>query len=350
MGAILMQMNNDLRTVAVPDIFVDEYMPYCNPVFAVVYITGLRWCLYGQSQASRDLSEKLGISEEFVISAWRYWQQEGIVTILNEGDEISVRFLPVGHRKLKAKETKEEKAVSIENAPVYSPEELNLCRQRSAEVRELFATAERILAKPLKYTEMNLIFSLYDWLGLPLGVIAVLLEYCASNGKTNGRYIEAVALDWAKKGIDSAQSATDYITNVTSRYRDILKCFGQGRRDPAPKELEFMDKWLGEYKTPMELVLYACEITLTQTGKAAFPYADTIITNWRNENITTVEQAKSAGEKWAEQANQAAKPKRKASGKASFNNFKGRDIDFDALEKKELEFQMQAYKKTVGDV
>ena len=42
----------------------------------------------------------------------------------------------------------------------------------------------------LSQQDMSLLFSFYDWLGLPMEVIELLLSYCTASGHTGMRYIE----------------------------------------------------------------------------------------------------------------------------------------------------------------
>jgi DnaD/phage-associated family protein len=366
MSVLTLEANNDLRTAPLSTIFIDEYMPYCNPAFAVVYITGLRCSMYGESSGSKELAARLGMTEDFIVEAWGYWQNEGLIVI--DDANYSIRFLPVEHRKPKLQKpadagitVKEQEEVTIKEniisapvptatkpvsaLPMYPPEELDIYAQRSVHAKELFNLAEKLFARPLKYHEINMIFGFYDWLGLPEEVIGILIGYCVSAGKTNCNYMEKIAVDWADKGINNAELAESYITAMTKHYRQILKSFGQGRRDPSPREITYMEKWLFKDKIPIELVLEACEITLAATGGAKFSYTDKIICNWKEKGVKTIEESKKATEEFSETAKRTTKKKIKK----GFHNLMERELDFVQIEKDEFDYLKKLHQKINKD-
>jgi len=380
MGLVNLQMSYDLYSIPLSNVFIDEYMPYANPVFAVVYITGLRHCYHsytvgknGGEMSVGDLSKILGIGENFVIEAWRHWEHEGIVK-LHETEEngMNVEFLAVETKKKKIKAaplrrrarkiTVVEKAVKVaESAPApyvakpkrnltekpsYSVDEIELYSSRSNETKKLFQTAEKLLAKPLSYNDLTVIFSIYDWMRLPLEVIEKLLEYCVENGHRSLRYIEKVALNWAENDIETIEEANDYINTYNRDYREILRALGASRRDPTDKEIEFMKKWLKEFKMSLEILKEACERTLFQTGKANFKYADKIITSWRESGVRTIEDIERADDKHSKEIENKSARKNsviaaKKPTKNKFVNFEGREVDDSDIEKKARELLLK---------
>lgn len=85
------------------------------------------------------------------------------------------------------------KAIPSER-PQYSPAELS-CYLKREDVKRLFQSAQQKLGKTLSSGDMATLFSFYDWLGLPLEVIDLLLTYCVSRGKRG--CIISKKLPWA---------------------------------------------------------------------------------------------------------------------------------------------------------
>ena len=54
-------------------------------------------------------------------------------------------------------------------------------------------------------------------------------------------------------------------------------------------DVSIIDKWKKEYGFNIEMILYACETTVSSIGKASFKYADKILENWHKEGIKTRE-------------------------------------------------------------
>ena len=377
MGLVNLQMSYDLYSIPLSNVFIDEYMPYANPVFALVYITGLRHCYHSSvsfkandEMTVSDLSKILGISENFVIEAWRHWESEGIVR-LHETEEngVSVEFLAVETKQKKTKvkvapQRRSRKIVIKENVPAekaapyvaktklqisdkptYTPDEISLYTSRNKETKNLFKTAEQVLGKLLSHNDLTVIFGLYDWLRLPPDVIELLLNYCVSNEHRSLRYIEKVALDWSENEITTIDQAEDYIKTFNKDYREIMRSFGAARRDPTDKEIEFMKKWLKELEMPLEVLKEACERSLYQTGKANFKYADTIVKNWRESGIRTLEDIATVDNdrtKETEKKEERTSAKRGTKQtKNKFVNFESRDVDYSDIEKKERELLLK---------
>jgi DnaD/phage-associated family protein len=205
----------------------------------------------------------------------------------------------------------------------------------------MFNMAERMYGKALTYNDMNLLIGFYDWLALPVPVIEVLLDYCVSNNKKNSRYLEKVALNWADSGITTVDEAEAYIKTFNGDYREILKALGHSRRDPNPKEIAFMRKWLREYSMPLELILEACGKTVIQTGGTSFTYVDKIISSWHEKDIRTLEKAQADEKEYRVSRKPAPvvhSVKPAVRQKSRFANYKGRDWDYAELERLAAEY------------
>ncbi|RAZ87372.1 primosomal replication protein N, partial [Klebsiella oxytoca] len=65
----------------------------------------------------------------------------------------------------------------------------------------------------------------------------------------------------------------------------VMKAFGIVGRNPGTAEMEFMKKWFREYGFDSSLVAEACNRTIRATGAASFPYADKILSGWRENGV-----------------------------------------------------------------
>jgi len=177
----------------------------------------------------------------------------------------------------------------VQDRPQYSIEELTVYRAQSKDVERMFSKAEQALGKLLKYTDMNIIFGLYDWLRLPTDVIEYLLSYCEDHGHRNLRYIEKCAIDWADNGVDDLEKALVYVQTFDRGYRSILKQMGKLSAFPTPAQRGLMDKWLHEMKMPLEVILAACDKTTLNAEKPSLSYVDGILTKWFKKGIASMD-------------------------------------------------------------
>lgn len=299
--------------------FIETELPVAPPLYVSVYLMTL---VVGRDSAK--VAEKLHATESDVLRAWAYWMDR---KVMQKGEESK----PPQRRTL----------VSSER-PDYPPAELAMYI-KNQDVKNLFESAQKKLGKMLSHQDMSLLFSFHDWLGLPLDVIDLLLSYCTANGHKGMRYIEKVALGWAEEGIDTVEKAAEYIELRKTGFRTILQSFGQNRL-PVPAEENYMKKWLKEYKLPIELIKMACERTVLQTGKASFPYADSILRQWRDAGVKdgtgVAELDKAFAAKKSQNHQAGQKPAKKEPPKPKQNrfiNYTQSEWDFAELERLERE-------------
>ncbi|MCL2234819.1 MAG: DnaD domain protein [Defluviitaleaceae bacterium] len=212
---------------------------------------------------------------------------------------------------------------------------------RNPEVARLFRLVDDTLASQLSDTDRKMYLHFYDELGLPVDVIHFMLKFCLERGKRGNSYLRTVAENWAEQGIDSIQEAEEYIGLFNNEYREILRNFGITARDPIPKEVGFMHRWLKEDVFAMPLIKLACEKTIMSTGKPNFPYADGILAKWKAENITTVEQAEALQQEYYDNVKKFKRPleqvERAKPKPNKAQNYTGRTWDYDKLNRMERE-------------
>lgn len=289
-GLIKLQVNS--RTTAIDNEFIDRYMNRPDSaVFSLIYIYALRCAIAGIGIENKVIADKFQILESDVVKAWRYWEKEGILALHKNKGEYIIEFLNIGYIEESVKKEAAATAIPkmiIETKPTYNPRDISKYSQSNPEVQELFGMAQVLLGKTLSSNDLSTLFGLYDWLGLSLEVIAVLLTYCGKNRKPM-RYIEKTAIDWVEKGINTSEDAENYLNMYYSEYKEILDCFGIKNRMATDDEKGYMNGWLKKYRMPLEVIKVACNKTVNKTGQVSFPYADKIIQNWAEKNIRSVE-------------------------------------------------------------
>ncbi|NLK22147.1 MAG: DnaD domain protein [Epulopiscium sp.] len=343
----------DLFTTPISNEFIDSYMPKANGNFVKVYLYGYRFCYHQkQTLTSKEMAERLDLLESDVINAFQYWKEQGLMEFeWNEDDTIYIVYqMPKTSNKEDFKKDLSKTIpentnvhIRLETKPNYSPEELTIY-MKNPEISRLFKIAERYLGRMLNHNDLRVLYSLYDWLRLPLDVIELVLEHCISNNHRSVRYIEKVAITWAEEGINTVEKAKNRMKIFNKDYRQIMKSFGLNR-DPAPLEIELMDKWIKNLNTPMEIILEACKRTISQTQKPSFQYTDSIITSWNKNNVKTLEDIGILDNAYQQKKNmQIDISSNNTQNKAYYNkpskfvNFKQREWDFEELERLEREY------------
>ncbi|MCL2564192.1 MAG: DnaD domain protein [Defluviitaleaceae bacterium] len=342
MAKIMIETNEERAYTLISNDFIDNFMPGANPVFALIYIYLIRNKNNGLDTSV--IAENFSILESDVLKAFKYWDKAGLIKYeQNESGGISISLGGV------LKKTKAKKAEALEAAreiipsakPKYNPIELEMYKNDYKEIGDLFEFCEHTLGKTLSDTELSTLYSFYDWLRLPIDVIKFLLEYCADKRHRRIKYIEAVAIDWAENKIKSVEAAKDYINIFNKDYREIMNAMGLSGRNPATKELEFMDKWYKEWTLPLELITEGCAKTVIAVGKAQFGYADKILESWYNAGAKTLDDVKNLEaahkEKAASKETAAEAKKEMPKRKSRFTNYEQHVRDYDEIDRLEYE-------------
>ena len=303
-------------TTAVPNFFIDEYMPKANAEFVKVYVYALRYA--GQEVSNGDIAERLGLLESDVVKAWNYWKKVGIVTEV--GDVLVFRTGPVVNNE----KTKEQsvRATRSEIARMF---------RSDGTLSSLCTWVQNSLGKTLSSTELSSLYSIYTELGLPADVITLLVGYCKERGKDNLKYIERVAASWKEKGIDNIDAAEELCRNEEemrreeSRLKEVLGI--RADRKLTDSEKKYIESWTKELGYSPEVIGLAFDQTMLNTGKLSWPYLNTILKNWHGKGLKSTSDIESA------LAGRSSKNK--------FNNFVQKDDDTASLEQAAIRKRMK---------
>lgn len=235
----------------------------------------------GGTVTAEQLCEQMGADEKEINGALAYFAECRALCI--KADHSACFPSPEGQR-----------APTVQDcAPAYDTSEIYEQIADNAELGQLFELAQAILGKMLSGSAVRILYGLYDWLGMPPSVILRLLEYCAGMGKRDMRYIEKVAISWHQMGIMTDEMADTYIKaqDKRSRYQnDIRRILGISGRNLAPSEQRHVDLW---YQTGIdtELIEMAFDYCVRQTGKLSIAYMNKVLLSWREQGISTAEEA-----------------------------------------------------------
>lgn len=324
---------NKNLTVSISSIFIDKYMAKANGTFVKVYLYGLMHSsIPGSNINNSDIANALDILESDVHKAWKYWEKINIIKINANSDDFDIEFLDLTDEIT----PKDEKIT--QSKPSYDPKEISIYINKNPEINHLYNFAESKLGKQFNSNDLSTLFSFYDWLRLPVEVIVMLIEYCSSIDKTNMRYIEKVAIDWADKGINSNEKAESHLKNLelqNSNLDIIRRSLGLSSY-LTDAQMDYVNKWINEYNFSIDLIKYACEQTVLNTGKANIKYVHSILEDWHSKNIKCLDQVLKEKECYKQKnannnSNQSKTAQPKVSKNNKFLNFTQRDTDFDEV-------------------
>ncbi|MDP4118299.1 MAG: DnaD domain protein [Bacillota bacterium] len=312
--------------------FIDKFLPCADGTFVKVYLLGLRQCSNGTSLTDEGIACSLDILESDVHRAWKYWESQGVISLSK--DEKGNRI--IAFRDL-SDEIQKSLPLARPGKPEYSSAEISSYAADHAEMRELLRHAETSLGKPLSSNDQSTIFSLHDWLGLPIEVVTLLINYCVSIGKKSMRSIELMAINWSEHDIDSLEKAEKYLVILqenNSKISSYRRAIGIYDRMLTKAEADYLSEWAYKLNSPVELVKLAAEITALNTGKISLPYMNTMLQDWYSKGIKSAADARAMRNEFKKQT--SCKDTKKSGG---FNDYSCKtEYDYAAIERSALHF------------
>ena len=345
MGRFTIYTDSYVDATIVSNRFIDEYMKDANDAQLKIYLYLIRMMSANLPTSVSEIADKFNHTEKDVMRALKYWEKLRLLSLdydesktlvgIHLQDLSAPKSEPIHETapvisivsRQPAEETKAEEVDPYEK-PSYSLDRLKEFSSQQ-DTKQLFTIAEIYLGKPLTPSDMKSILYFSDCLKFSNDLIDYLLQYCVERGKKSFRYIEAVAISWAKEGITTPKQAEKFSSKYDESVYTIMKALGRNS-SPTSKEVEYISRWTKEYGFSMDVILEACERTVLATDKHRFEYADSILTSWQKANVRVRADIKRIDE--AYQKRRAAKGGSAGTGK--FNQFPQRDdYDFDEHER-----------------
>ena len=221
-----------------------------------------------------DIAKALNLTSADLKRAYDFW-----VTAENSGN---AKVLPP------------TEVVAEQMRPIYKMDDITAAIERDKSLNFLYKHAQVLLGKTLSATDIQILYSFYDYYEFPAEVAVMMLTYAVGREKRNMRYIEKIAIDWAEKGILTVDDAENHIKKLEQRAKrenKIRQALGIADRKLTQTEEQFIGSWANEMKVPLELVPIAYERMINGTGgKFSCAYMNRIFENWLKAGIKTVEQ------------------------------------------------------------
>jgi DnaD/phage-associated family protein len=302
----------------VPKDLVEKYIKMAS--FCAV--KSLLWILdnQGGNFSLSDIAKGIGSSEPDVKEALDYWLSEGVLTVdgrvLENAAELkSDSYLldrKENGRKQPAPVIEKTKPETDGNLLLPTYEQVAVRMDEDKNIAELINHVQFMLGRTTGQDMNARLVQMVDGYGLPIEIILRLIQYCVDIGKTSNAFILGVAKSWYKNEISTLEQADEYINShsrAQSIYNDFRMLTGLTAPQATSKQEEYFIKW-DSYKTSVEMMVYAYEITVEKTGKISFAYMDKIISSWHENGYKTPEDVDNAAK---------AKAKPKNDGGASYD-------------------------------
>ena len=351
MSALILRNHSHNNITIVENDFIDHYMVSANGEYVKVYLLLLRYQnIPDQLPAIPQMADLLENTEGDILRALKYWEKE-LTGICLGGSAArktpakaafhtpSAQSVSV-HEKSSVRQNNGNAPVSDQTADQNLPASRRSLAARR-ELKQILFIAEQYLGKTLTRTDVDAITYFYDSLGFSADLIEYLIEYCVENGHKSMHYIQKVALSWADEHITTVDQARNSSAFYNKTCYSILNAFGIKGRGPASAELDYIRKWLEDGNFELDLILEACNRTISAIHQPSFEYTDKILENWKTGNVRTladVERLDSAFEQEKDRRKTPSGQNRTPSAQqpSKFRNFEERSYNMDELTKELL--------------
>ncbi len=257
--------------------FILDYLPHASDLCIRIYLYGLMLC-YAGAGAETTLSDALGLSNQAVMEAYVYWQQQGLVRIRGEAPLI-VEYLDIEPN---------------EAGGVVPGKYANL----------VSALGSLIAPRQFDFRELK---HVYDWIevyGLDEEAVLELVSQCMDQKgrRVSVNYIDAVARSWSEEGVVTRDGARAHLAKYELRKHgasEILRQWNKLRK-PTKAETELYEKWVSEWGFTPEAILAALP-KLTVSGTPNFVYLDELLESLRQEGQTSKPEMERADAKTAQE-------------------------------------------------
>lgn len=304
---------------AVPTVVVDENLRLASAIQLRTILYMLRHNADGLCSVS-DIAKATGHNEEDISDALIFWEERGL--LLKDGlspvppvtsdsfpqeavvsPTLQTQSVPVAPEAPTAKR--------VEEIPVVKPnhEQVAARLQESEELRLLFQEAQTILGKTVGYDGQSTLIMMHDSYGLPVEVILMAIEYNKSKGNTGFAAISRTGKEWSELEIDSIEGAIEYIEehNIVDETWHKLRAMTEiTNKKPTVKQKRFLTSWTKEYGYNADMIFFAYEEAIDNTGKASFEYMDKVISNWHKNSVKTPQDIQREKMKWQQQRSRLA--------------------------------------------
>lgn len=211
------------NSVAVDNLFITDFLPNAEDKCVKVYLYGLYLCSNSKENTIETFEKNLNMKREDIISVFYYWQEKGLVQVINI-EPVIIKYLPTKNALQKMKKYNVDKYAGF-----------NISAQ------ELIGT------KMLTPRELEEFYYLIESLGQEKEAVLKIIDFCVKQKGKNVsvNYIVKVAKDWAYDGVKTAEDVDYRILDqerISGDITALLKTMGI-RRQATNDEFGFFLDW-----------------------------------------------------------------------------------------------------------
>ncbi|MCR5187148.1 MAG: DnaD domain protein [Clostridia bacterium] len=265
----------------IPDLFFSEYMLEAESNYVKVYLYILYLSKFGKDIKINDLSKILSIDFPTVQDAIKYWEDKGLLLKKTDG-YIVCDIQEISLSKLYSPKLTSSPADALKDAEN---------KQRIKTVDDINTQFFQGVMAPSWYNDIDFWFKKY---GFDDTVMLALFGYAHDKRAMTRQYIQATADAWYKNNIKTFDDLEKYFEKRDKRNainNEISKKLNLYRKLTVYEEDDII-KWTENYGFSLDIIDIALK-NASAKNKVRFEYIDSILTDWHNKSLTTVNEVNS---------------------------------------------------------
>lgn len=252
----------------VDNLFINEHLPYCDEKQIKVYLYGLYLCANPSVDNSmQNLCARLDMTESDIISAYEYFDDMGLVQIVNK-QPLEVKYLSLKKSMQAPKKYKSEKWNDF-----------------NSHLQQLFP--ERMIT-PNEYNEY---YTFIDESKIDMNAMLMIIQYCINVKGMNVRYpyVLTVARNWVADGVRTVSDVENKLSEYdkqTEQMQKVLQALSRkGGADLEEKQM--LLKWTRSWGYDVDAILAAIK---TLKGHKSFKKLDQKLDEFYRMSIFSAEE------------------------------------------------------------
>ncbi len=259
-------------STAVDNAFINEFLPSAPENAVKVYLYGLFMCTapHADDNSLEGMSAVLSLPEDEILNAYSYWQEVGLVQIVNS-TPFEVKYLSPKENYGRSKLREKSKYQDFNN--------------------QIQTILSGRMIKPIEFNEY---YNLIENHHFEPEALVMIIKYCTTlkSPAINYPYILAVAKSFEQEGIKSGAAVEEKLLEQEqsgAQVKDILKALGLSREGDLEERNMYL-KWTNTFGFTHNVIL---QIAKSLNKKGGFARLNDILTKYYEQKLFTIQEIES---------------------------------------------------------
>ena len=254
----------------VDNIFINNFLPDAPDLCVKVYLMGLSKCANSVAHDNNltNFANVLNVTEQEVIDAFNYWQEQGVVQVLNV-EPMEVRFMPLNS--------------SLGNIKKYN---VGKYTDFNIQVQEI------LNKRMITPTEFGEYYNIIEKLHIQPEALVMIVKYCANlkGENVNYPYIITVAKNWEKEGVHTAEDVENKITELGVLDDKVMLVLGAmgTKRKVQLEDVQMLNKWLGELDFDLNTIIAVAKRASIKKNKVDINYLNNLLNKYYEMRLHSI--------------------------------------------------------------